>query len=84
MKSEITVKDSAIEQSTYADYPVTMIDETPPIIEIHLVESPDERPHGIGEPVVCPLAPAVTNALSRLLGRRIRKLPVRAGDLSAA
>jgi isoquinoline 1-oxidoreductase beta subunit len=84
MKSEITVKESAIEQSTYADYPVAMIDETPPLIEVHLIDSPDERPHGIGEPVVCPLAPAVTNALSRLLGRRVRRLPIRAADVDRA
>jgi CO/xanthine dehydrogenase Mo-binding subunit len=81
MKSEITVKDGAIEQSTYGNYPVAMIDETPAAIEIHLVESADERPHGVGEPVVCPLAPAVANALSRIIGRRIRSLPVRKADL---
>lgn len=76
MKSEITVKDGAIEQGYYSDFPVAMIDETPASIEVHLVESADERPHGIGEPVVCPLAPAVANALSRLIGRRLRQLPV--------
>jgi len=83
MKSEIVVKSGSIEQSSYLDYPVAMIDETPPIIETWLVDSPDDRPHGIGEPVVCPLAPAVTNALSRLLGRRIRGLPIRAGDVKS-
>ncbi|MGZ5466713.1 MAG: molybdopterin cofactor-binding domain-containing protein [Thermoanaerobaculia bacterium] len=83
MKSEITVKDGAVQEGFYGDYPVAMIDETPPVIEVHLVDSPDERPHGIGEPVVCPLAPAVTNALSRHLGRRIRRLPIRAEEVSS-
>jgi hypothetical protein len=36
----------------------------------------DERPRGIGEPTVCPFAPAAVNALSRLVGRRLRELPV--------
>ena len=82
MKSEITVKDGVVVEALYSDYPVAMIDETPPLIEVHLVAGASDRPHGIGEPVVCPLAPAVANALSRLIGRRIRQLPVRAADLA--
>lgn len=76
MKSEITAKDGEIQQSFYSDFSVVMIDETPASIEVHLVNSDDERPHGIGEPVVCPFAPAVANALSRTIGKRIRELPV--------
>lgn len=76
MKSEITVKNGAVEQSFYSDFPVVMIDETPRSIETHIVPSDDERPHGLGEPAVCPLAPAVANALSRLRGKRVRALPV--------
>jgi isoquinoline 1-oxidoreductase subunit beta len=79
MKNEITLKNGAIEQSNYSDFPVVMIDETPAIIETHLVNSDDPRPHGIGEPVVCPLAPAVANALSKLLKKRVRDLPVKLG-----
>lgn len=82
MKNEITAKNGSIEQSNYHDFPVLMIDETPRAIETHLVASDDPRPHGIGEPVVCPLAPAVANAVSRLTGRRIRRLPVRVSDLA--
>lgn len=77
MKNEITVKNGAVEQAFYSDFPVVMIDETPPVIETHIVSSDDERPHGVGEPTVCPFAPAVVNALSRLTGKRIRALPVR-------
>ncbi|HVR43721.1 MAG TPA: molybdopterin cofactor-binding domain-containing protein [Thermoanaerobaculia bacterium] len=83
MKGEITVREGRIQEGFYSDFPVVMIDETPGSIETHIVESDDPRPHGIGEPVVCPLAPAVANALSRLTGSRIRRLPVRASDLSA-
>ena len=77
MKSEITAKEGEIQESFYSDFPVVMIDETPASIEVHLVKSDDERPHGIGEPVVCPFAPAVANALSRISGRRVRELPIR-------
>jgi isoquinoline 1-oxidoreductase beta subunit len=82
MKSEITVKNGSIEQGWYSDFPVVAIGETPATIETHIVASEDERPHGLGEPTVCPLAPAVANALSRLVGRRIRRLPVRPADVA--
>ncbi|MGK2855675.1 MAG: molybdopterin cofactor-binding domain-containing protein [Thermoanaerobaculia bacterium] len=80
MKSEITFEKGRAEQSNFSDFPVLVMAETP-IIETHIVESDDPSPHGIGEPTVCPLAPAVASALSRLAGKRVRRLPVRAEDL---
>ena len=82
MKSEITAKNGEIEQRFYSDFPVAMIDESPRVIETHLVPNDDELPHGLGEPAVCPFAPAVANALSRLVGKRVRKLPVTADQWS--
>lgn len=82
MKSEITFREGAAEQSYFSDFPVVMIDETPAVIDVSIIESDDDRPHGLGEPTVCPFAPAVASALSRLAGRRIRKLPVKAADLA--
>ena len=84
MKGEITIKEGAIVESNFSDFAVAMIDETPMRIETHIVASEDERPHGLGEPTVCPFAPAVANALSRLTGRRVRRLPVRAADVVRA
>jgi isoquinoline 1-oxidoreductase beta subunit len=81
MKNEISFEGGRARQATYAEFPVLMIDEAPPV-EVHLVGAQENDPSGIGETVVCPLAPAVANALSRLLGRRIRRLPVRAEDLA--
>ena len=81
MKNEITFKDGRAQQESYADFPVLTIEEAPNV-ETHLVGARENDPSGIGETVVCPLAPAVANALSRLIGRRIRRLPVRADDLA--
>jgi len=82
MKNAMTWKGGVAQQQNFTDFPVVTMDETPPVIEAHFVGTDAERPYGLGEPVVCPLAPAVANALSRLAERRIRRLPVRAADLA--
>jgi CO/xanthine dehydrogenase Mo-binding subunit len=84
MKSEITFQGGRARQSNYSDFSVAMIDETPAQLETHIVGSDASRPNGLGEPTVCPFTPAVANALSRLVGVRIRALPVRATDLRSA
>jgi isoquinoline 1-oxidoreductase beta subunit len=43
-------------------------------VEIHIVPS-DDPPSGMGEPGLPPLAPAFANAIAKLTGKRMRKLP---------
>ena len=47
-------------------------------ITLHLLEpvSPDEPARGIAESVLCPIAPAVTNAIAAATGKRFRSMPV--------
>jgi isoquinoline 1-oxidoreductase subunit beta len=71
---EITVKDAAVEQSNFNDYPVLRIGQAPEI-EVHIVPSNDD-PTGMGEPGVPPLAPAVANAIFAATGVRVRRLPI--------
>jgi isoquinoline 1-oxidoreductase subunit beta len=56
-------------------YEILRMDEHP-VIESHTVES-GEAMGGVGEPPLPPTAPAVANAVSRLIGRRVRRLPIR-------
>jgi isoquinoline 1-oxidoreductase beta subunit len=42
---------------------------------VHIVPS-TEAPGGVGEPATPPIAPAVTNAVFALTGKRIRRLPI--------
>lgn len=81
LKSEITFHDGAAEQSSYLDFEVLRIAETPKI-EIHLIPSHGETPFGIGEPTVPPMVPALVNAIYAATGKRVRKLPIRAEDLA--
>jgi isoquinoline 1-oxidoreductase subunit beta len=75
----ITFKDGRVEQSNFPDYPVLRFDEMPQT-SVHIVPSTAE-PTGLGEPGTPPIAPAVANAVARLTGKRLRRLPF---DLSAA
>ncbi len=81
LKTAMTFERGRATSTNFDSFRPARIADTPEI-EIHLVPSDDERPHGIGEPTVCPLAPAVVSALSRLVGRRLRELPVTAAALA--
>jgi len=81
MKTEVVFEGGRARSDNFDRYEIATLAESPEI-EVELVESDRDRPHGLGEPPVPPLAPAVACALSRLVGRRIRKLPVTAADLA--
>jgi isoquinoline 1-oxidoreductase beta subunit len=53
-----------------------------PEVDVHIVESA-EAMGGVGEPGVPPVAPAVTNAIFALTGKRVRRLPIRPEELKA-
>lgn len=75
----ITLKDGRVEQSNFPEYPVLRLNEMPQT-SVHIVPSTG-NPTGLGEPGTPPIAPAVANAVARLTGKRLRRLPF---DLSAA
>jgi len=70
---EITFKDGIVEQNNFYDYIMPRITDIPQI-EVHIIEN-EEDAGGVGEPGLPPFAPALTNAIFDLTGKRIRKLP---------
>jgi isoquinoline 1-oxidoreductase subunit beta len=74
LRGAITLERGRVKQSNFNDYPVLRMSEMPRV-EVHIVESTDD-PHGVGEPAVPPLAPAVANAVAMATGRSVRKLPL--------
>jgi isoquinoline 1-oxidoreductase beta subunit len=79
LKQEITVKDGAVVQSNFGDFPMIRMPEAP-LIDVHLVASL-EPPLGVGEAALSPTAPAIANAIFAASGIRIRRLPIRSSDL---
>ena len=77
----ITLKDGLVEQSNFHDQQLLRINQMPRV-EVHILPSA-EKPTGIGEPGVPPLAPAVANAIASATGKRVRKLPIQTDALKA-
>jgi len=80
LKTEITLENGTVQQKNFHDYQMLRMFESP-AIEVHIVPS-DAPPTGVGEPGVPPVAPALSNAIFAVTGKRLRRLPIRSSDLA--
>jgi isoquinoline 1-oxidoreductase beta subunit len=79
---ECTVRDGRIEQTNFDTWEVMRLDAMP---QVETVVMPDgEFWGGVGEPTISVAAPAVLNAIFAATGKRIRTIPIKDIDLSAA
>ena len=79
---ECTVRDGRIEQTNFDSWEVMRLDAMP---KVETVVMPDgEFWGGVGEPTISVAAPAVLNAIFAATGKRIRTIPIKDIDLSAA
>ena len=69
----ITLEKGRVVQSNFHDYKPLRFSEMPQV-EVHIVKS-NEHPSGIGEPGTPPIGPAVANAVFKLTGKRLRRMP---------
>jgi isoquinoline 1-oxidoreductase beta subunit len=80
---ETTVKDGRVQAGNFDLYPLIRMAEAPDV-ETILLEAPDGKPRGLGEPPIGPIAPAIGNALFALTGVRLRRLPMTPERVKAA
>jgi isoquinoline 1-oxidoreductase beta subunit len=71
--SEIELKSGRAVQRNFDTYRALRIHEMPSV-EVYIVPS-EAAPTGVGEPGLPPLGPAVANAVAKLGGPRVRRLP---------
>ncbi len=72
-KSGLTIENGKVAEQNFHNYPIMRINECPEIDVI--VMKNNYPPEGAGEPGLPPVAPALTNAIFNMTGKRIRVLP---------
>ncbi|HZY81969.1 MAG TPA: molybdopterin cofactor-binding domain-containing protein [Cyclobacteriaceae bacterium] len=74
------IKNGRVMHSNFHQNKLLRMDECPEM-EVHFVETNDEKPGGVGE-ISSPMAvPAVLNAIYAATGKRIRKVPISLQDI---
>ena len=76
LHGNIGMKEGAVVQSNFHDYPMLRMSEAP-ATTVELVPAQGRLPAGVGEPGVPPVAPALVNALYAATGTRYRALPIK-------
>jgi isoquinoline 1-oxidoreductase subunit beta len=80
LRGEITLKNGAVTQTNFNNYPVLALPEMPKV-ESYIVPS-TAAPGGVGEPGTGPIAPSLANAIYAATGTRVRSLPLSRSSFS--
>lgn len=84
LNEELTVKDGAIVEGNFDEYPMIRMADAPPLHVHFEALSGHERMAIIGEAPTGPIQPAIGNAIFAATGKRLRRTPFRTQDLTWA
>lgn len=74
LKEAVQFDRTRVTSDTWGSYPILRFSEVP-ALEIDLIDRPQEKSLGAGEPTHGPLAAAIGNALAQAAGVRLRDMP---------
>lgn len=80
---ELKFNRSAVTSVDWASYPILTFPDVPEVV-IDLIDRPNEKPWGAGEPTAAVVPSAIANALYDALGVRMRSVPFTPGKVLAA
>ncbi len=81
---EVTYDRQRVRSVDWVGYPILRFSDMPERIEIQLINRPDQRSLGAGEPACAPVMAAVANAIFDATGARLRSVPFTPARVKAA
>lgn len=82
LSERITMVDGEVQQSNFYDYLIPRMRDVPPI-HVELIVTPN-HPTGVGQMATPVIAPAISNAVAALTGKRLRHMPMTPDRVLAA
>ena len=83
MKEQLTFDRSMVTSLDWASYPILTFPEVPEIV-MDLIDRPNEKPWGVGEPTAALVPSAISNAVFDATGARLRSVPFKRDKVKAA
>jgi isoquinoline 1-oxidoreductase beta subunit len=77
----LTLKDGRVIETNFDTYPISRMAEDPRKVNIQFMPT-NRWVYGTGEEAIPQIAPAITQAVFKITGKRIRSLPLKDHDLS--
>jgi nicotinate dehydrogenase subunit B len=83
LKEELKFDRSHVTSLDWQSYPILTFPEMPEIV-VDLIDRPDEKPWGAGEPTAAVVPSAISNAVFDATGARLRSVPFTPDKVKAA
>ena len=83
LRESVSYDTTRILTRSWSDYPILRVAEVP-LVDVKLIDRPDERPLGVGEGSQGPTVAAIANGFANATGKRLRDLPFTPERVKAA